>query len=321
MKFNSKNSFTHLQQDVDDCFNDYKKFLARLEGVHLLAKGKAAGLAGVSSRHGKGLGDGLEFADHRAFVAGDDIRFIDWPYYARMEKLLLRLFHEHSESDVMILLDSSASMVAGLGQADGREKFKSALRLTAALAFVTMGSGRCVSIQPFADALLKTPIRTGRRREKILDVMKYLVAIRPGGRTNLLDCVRSLIRQGSLNRVGAVLLISDLQDCTDNLPDALARLTGAGNQRQVIVLHTFSKAEQEPEPIGPVRLHDSETGQDVEINFTPEICEEYHKRWLEFQTGLEKSCISCGATYVPARTDLPLETLILRTLRQAGVVS
>ncbi|MCK4601697.1 MAG: DUF58 domain-containing protein, partial [Phycisphaerae bacterium] len=109
-------------------------FLARLERLHLIAKRMAArGPSGP--RRSRRLGDGLEFADHRAYAPGDDIRFIDWPYYARMERLLLRLFHEHSESDVAILFDASASMAPG----GVMEKFDYARRAAAALAYVAMG--------------------------------------------------------------------------------------------------------------------------------------------------------------------------------------
>ena len=89
-----------------------KQFLARLQQLHLIAKRLTARGAG-GARRSRRIGDGLEFADHRSYEAGDDIRFIDWPYYARMEKLLLRLFHQRNEADVIILLDVSASMAPG----------------------------------------------------------------------------------------------------------------------------------------------------------------------------------------------------------------
>lgn len=84
-------------------------FLSRLERLHLLiSKMSRSGTAGQHRSHW--LGDGLEFADHRDYSSGDDLRFIDWSCYARLEKLLVRLFHRHSENDLAILLDVSASM-------------------------------------------------------------------------------------------------------------------------------------------------------------------------------------------------------------------
>jgi len=77
------------------------------------AGGALAARGSAGQRRSRRLGDGLEFADHRDYSAGDDVRFIDWPYYARMEKLLLRLFHEHSEGQITNRLDSSAPLAPG----------------------------------------------------------------------------------------------------------------------------------------------------------------------------------------------------------------
>ena len=65
-----------------------EEFLAGLRRLHLIAKHVSA-RGGAGRRRSRRMGDGLEFADHRAYAPGDDIRFIDWPYFARMEKLLL----------------------------------------------------------------------------------------------------------------------------------------------------------------------------------------------------------------------------------------
>ena len=100
--------------------------LARLEELRLLSRHLSATSGSVSARS-RQLGDGLEFADHREYHPGDDCRFIDWAYYARMGKVLLRRFHEHSDSDVLICVDASASMAAG-----GVERFSCALKLAAA---------------------------------------------------------------------------------------------------------------------------------------------------------------------------------------------
>ena len=124
------------------------EFLRRLQRLGLIAKRIRAVSAGPGQRRSRRLGDGLEFADHRAYAPGDDIRFLDWPYYARMERLLLRLFHEHSEGAVSLLLDSSASMQLG-----ELCKFDYARRTAAALAYVAMASLDRVRVLPFAETL------------------------------------------------------------------------------------------------------------------------------------------------------------------------
>ena len=286
-------------------------FLARLERLHLIAKRMAArGPSGP--RRSRRLGDGLEFADHRAYAPGDDIRFIDWPYYARMERLLLRLFHEHSESDVAILFDASASMAPG----GVMEKFDYARRAAAALAYVAMGSGQRAVLLPFAERL-GPPERTGRNRAQVLDVLDYLAGVVPAGRTQLRRCVETFCRQ--CESAGTVLLVSDLLDCRDDMPDALG-LLGQKNC-DVIVLHLFSRSEAVPSLRGPMLLDQAETAQRMSVNVTDEVLANYRRCWQRFRTGCERACLSRGATYIAAPTDVPFERLVLMSLKKAGVIA
>ena len=284
-------------------------FLARLEQLHLLAKRLAAGGAS-GPRRSRQIGDGLEFADHRDYAAGDDVRFVDWPYYARMEKLLLRLFHQHSDADVMILLDCSASMAPGGDAA----KFDYARRLAAAMAYVAMGSLERVTLLPFAQQPAP-PLRTGRNRGRILQVLAFLSALQCGGRTELGRCVAEVV--AAQRPRGTVLLISDLLDCQDDLSQGLARLAQAND---VAVLHVYSPQEATPALSGAVVLQQAETMQELPTHATPQLLESYAKVWQEFRTSTERTCLSRGATYVAADTAVPFETLVLQTLRRLGVV-
>ncbi|MCD4825476.1 MAG: DUF58 domain-containing protein [Phycisphaerae bacterium] len=285
-------------------------FLTRLGGLHLIVKRLAASTT-PGPVHSGAVGDGLEFADHRAYAPGDDIRFIDWPYYARMEKLLLRLFHKHSESDVAVLLDCSASMAAG-GRA---EPFDYARHVAAALAYVAMGSGRRVVLLPFASDLGE-PMRTGRDRANILPLLDYLAALPPRGKTDMLAAAVSFDHR--YRHAGTVFLISDFYDGREQLPDVLARL---GNRRRdVVALHTFSPEDRDPAPAGPVQLEHAETASRVNLQITEPLRDSYRRRWQAFREELEFACNSRQATYVAAPGDLPFDQLILQTLRQAGVL-
>ena len=290
-----------------------REFLARLEQLHLIAKRLSARPAAGRQRSRR-MGDGLEFADHRAYAAGDDIRFIDWPYFARMEKLLLRMFHEHSEADVAILLDCSASM-APPGRASGPEKFQYARRAAAALAYVAMGSGQRVILQPFADRP-GPRMHTGRNRAQVLEVLTFLRGLSAGGTTDLAGCAEQFARRAAAP--AAVLIISDLLDCPRQLADALAQLRLAGHD--VTVLHLLSPHDAEPQLAGPVLLRQAETGCEMNLHVSDELLESYRARWDEFTGGCRAACRAREATYVAARTDLPFEKLILHTLRAAGVL-
>lgn len=288
-----------------------EKFLARLERLHLAGKHIASRWS-AGLRRSRRLGDGLEFADHRDYSAGDDIRFIDWAFYARMEKLLLRLFHEHSEADVAILLDVSASMAP----AGDREKFDHARRLAAALAFVAMGSLERVILLPFAGEL-GSPLRSGRNRSAILKVLDFLEDLAPGGQTDLSAVSRRLMQ--AYPSAGVVLVLSDLLNSADQLPDALARLS-AGS-RDVTILHTYAVAEADPRLAGPTLLRWAEGPARLNLDISPELLEQYRGSWKEFQESCRRACVARGVVYVPAPTNLPMEELLLSALRKAGVLA
>jgi uncharacterized protein (DUF58 family) len=257
------------------------------------------------------MGDGLEFADHRDYASGDDIRFVDWPFYARMEKLLLRMFHEHSESDVAIMLDASASMAPG----GNPEKFDHARRLAAALAFVAMGSMERVIMLPFADKL-SPALRTGRNKSHILSVLEFLDQVQPGGPTDLGACCRQLVRE--YPSAGIVLLAGDLMNSREQLSDALAWLkTG---RRDVIVLQTYAAWEVQPALSGPTLLQWAEGPGRLNLDISEPLLEQYRRSWLESQEAIRHTCIARAVTYVAAPTDVPMEELILQSLRKAGVL-
>ncbi len=288
-----------------------EEFLERLQRLHVLAKGAAARCR-PGRRQSRRIGDGLEFADHRSYFPGDDVRFIDWPYYARMDRLLLRMFHERSEAEVACLLDVSASMAPG----GDCERFDAARRLAAALAFVAMGGLDRVSVHPFAGELA-TPFRGGRNRGQVLALLDFLAGLRAAGPTRLARCADRFARAAS--EPATVLILSDLLACRDGLDDALAALGARGCD--VAVVHVHTPADAGAGLDGPVRLEDAETGEAVNVDVTDAVRRSYAERWREFRDVLHRTAAARGAVYVPASTDVPMEKLVLQTLRRAGVLT
>ncbi len=294
----------------DALFDD--EFLRRLQRLGLLAKRINASSPAAGQRRGPRMGDGLEFADHRAYAPGDDLRFLDWHYYARMERLLLRLFHEHAEGAVTLLLDCSASMALGAAGA----KFDYARRMTAALAYVAMSGLDRVNIVPFA-ADCGDAFRTGRNRGQILEVLDYLTGLDAAGATDLAASVERVVAvKGDL---GVVMIVSDLLDVGDRLTDALALLRRPGSD--VVCLHVVDDADASPPPLGPSQLEAIESGRRMSLDVTDEVLASYHDRFAEFARGLERTCLSRGTTYVQAPTSAPFEHLVLETLRRAGLLT
>ena len=301
-------------------------FLARLERLHLIAK-RMSGSAVGGTRRSRRLGDGLEFADHRDYASGDDTRFIDWPYYARMEKLLIRLFHEHSESTVVVALDCSGSMAPGGSMA----KFDYARRTAAALTYVAMGAMDRVVLAAFGgETDASEPFHAGRNRGRIVGVLDYLRGLSAGGPTRLAGGIKRLSqlargRRGGGDSAGTILLISDLLDCSGDLDESLGQLqiSDLSGRRDVTVIHLFSPVDEGSEvpAKGPMMFQHAETGRRMPLWLTDEMLDEYRGKWGEFKDHCRKTCLSRGATYIPACTDIPFDRLILTALRRAGILS
>ncbi len=287
-----------------------KDFLSRLEKLYLIA-GRMARGAGSGQFRSRRLGDGLEFADHRAYSPGDDIRFIDWPCYGRLEKLLIRLFHRHSEADLAILLDTSASMAPGGNSA----LFDYARRACAALAYVAMGSGIRVILMPFADRPGDI-VRTGRDRARIFPLLASLAGLVAGGDTNLSAAAERLdVRFGG---TGWVVLVSDMWTPLPAVAPALDRLVAGG--RELVVLHTFAAEESQPALDGHLRLDDAETNASAGVDVTAALRAAYGRRWERRRSAIERETLRRGGTYIQASSAVSLEKLILESLRRAGVL-
>ena len=283
-------------------------FLDRLEGLRLLSK-RHGEHRGASDTPSKSMGDGLEFADHRSYQRGDDVRFVDWAYYARMEQLLVRLFHEHSQPNISILIDRSASMTAG-----GSARFDHALRIAAALAFVAMGSGATVQLIGFSDRL-DPPFVAGRDPQQILSILDFLAGLSAQNSTDLATCCASFNHQFS--RCDTVIVISDFLDVEPPLQSALLPLHD--RHRHVLGIHVFAPTDADPTLRGTVELTHAETQQRTAIHVTESVRDAYRTAWDAFVADLDCALTGVGGTVIPAACDEPFEQLILHTLQHRVV--
>ncbi len=285
-------------------------FLARLERLAVVSKhASSSRLAGARRSHR--LGDGLEFADHRDYAPGDPLRQVDWSYLARMDRLLTRLFHEHSEGGLAIWLDCSASMGSGEGQV-----FAAAGRIAAVLAYVGLACHERLWLCPYGPGA-PAGHRLGRRREAILEGLSFIAGLSCAGRAELGDFARSFVTQAG--HPTTIIIISDLLDTGQDIDDALAVLTVAGCD--VSVLHVWDEAIATPSLTGGADLVDSETGQVVAGDPSPEMLAAYARAWSHFVDALARTCRARSTAFVSAPVDQPLDELVLLTLREAGVLA
>src|SRR3954447_18700649 len=154
------------------------QFLARLEQLELVSRKIFLGLM-KGERRSKRKGQSVEFADYRNYVKGDDLRFLDWNLYARLDRLFLRLFMEEEDLHFYILIDNSLSMDFGTPS-----KLLYAKQVAAALGFIGLVNLDRVVVEAFNDRIVQSlpPVR-GRR--SLWRLMDFLGGIEPAGPSDL----------------------------------------------------------------------------------------------------------------------------------------
>lgn len=283
-------------------------FLRKLEVLNVVAKKIMAGIL-RADRKSIRKGISAEFADHRAYVPGDDPRHVDWHLFGRLEEVFLKLYREEENLHLTVLLDASDSMDRGTVH-----KLNYGLQVTAALAYIGMSNMDAVNVLPFGARLGEA--RWGLKgRGKVFQLFDYLKAIEPCGETSMAPAFREFI--GRERRRGVVVVISDFYDA-DGHAQALKYLRY--KRHDVYVIHVIDAEEEHPPVRSDLRLTDSETGRFREINVTDGMLARYKEAFERLATGVERFCIKNEMGYVRARTNVPFDELVLGILRRGGVV-
>ena len=285
-------------------------FLRKLEYLSLVSRRVFRGRL-LAQRRTKQLGGGIEFADHREYTPGDDLRYLDWNVYAKFGDLLLKRFQEEEDLHVYILLDASKSMDCG-----SPNKFDYARRIAAALAYIALADLDRVSILAYADKPLDVlPLTRGK--DRVLSILKFLENIKTGGAsTDLATVSKSLVNRAQ--RTGLVVIISDLYDQV-GFKSGVDLLRHRRFEPHVIQVHTAEEAN--PTFLGDIELDEVETGQRRKITVTEKKQKQYRQLFAEFLTSIETYCKTYSLSCTRSTTDLPFDELILRMMRASGIQS
>ena len=288
------------------------ELLRRLEQLQLLAARRAkSSLRG--ERRSRARGQSVEFADHRNYVFGDDLRYLDWNLYGRLDRLFLKLYEEERELPVRILLDASESMTFG-----EPVKFDFARQVAAAIGYVALCGFDRVSVVPFPDnaeeSSIRGALRLVRGRRSALGMFQNLAQLTAKGPADL----NAALRRGALEarQAGLAIVLSDFLDPA-GYETGLGALLARGFQ--VDVVHILAPEELEPTTYGDLRLVDSETGGQQEVTFGRYRLAAYRKTVQDFCQRLREFCSARGMNYFLASSATSLEELLLRQLRQAEV--
>jgi len=301
---------------------DNQAFLKKLEYLHIVAKKVFAGRLRAERRSRK-TGAGIEFADHRDYTPGDDLRYLDWAVYGRMNRLLLRLFEEEEDLYIYLLIDSSTSMRLGWRDGngllsrgrDGRiAKLGYAAQVAAALAYVGLSNLDRVAVHAFSDSL-RSQLPPARGKGRIFKVFDFLAGLRPDGQTDLRTALRDFVHR--TRRRGVAVVLSDFYDAA-GYEEGLNLLRY--HRFEAAVIQIIDPREARPSLRGDMELLDMETGERRQVTLTDAMCAAYAHAHAEYCQTLESFCKGRGIGYLRAATDVPFEDLVLRVLREGGFV-
>lgn len=290
----------------NNLFNE--DFLRRLEHLQVVTRRPVAGHLRGAHRSRR-TGSGMVFADYRPYTPGDDTRNLDWGIYLRLDRLILRLFEEEADLPVYVFIDTSASM--GFGQPS---KFDFARKVAAALAYLALLNYDRVSVIAYADGVAhELPARRGRTQ--VWPVFRFLEGLAPVGGTDLGAALRGWF--GASRTRGLVLLLSDFLDRDGFAPAAqwLAQF-----RHEVFAVQVHSPDEADPDLPDHVEIADAETGATHVVETTPALLAAYREALVAHTEDIAGLCRRHGWAHLGARTDAPFEDLMLKGLREHGML-
>lgn len=263
--------------------------LARFRLSPLIAKLVVEGF--ISGLHRSPFhGFSVEFADHREYVPGDDLKFLDWHLYARTDHYYIKRYEEETNLRCHILLDRSASMSFGTV---GLTKWDYSCFLGSCLTYLMLKQQDAVGLVLLgaAPGLLVPPRCRGSHLSQI---MRLMIRNPPDGTTDLAAGIRAVAR--NIKRRGLIALISDLIDDPDETLKSLRLIRS--HKHDVIVFHVLDPAELEFTFDGPTLFEDMETGAEMEVD-PASIRSGYLDRIRETITFFKKNLAESGIDYQP----------------------
>jgi uncharacterized protein (DUF58 family) len=286
--------------------------MRRLEQLQLRTRRRARS-ALKGERHSRARGQSVEFADYRNYVAGDDLRYVDWNLYGRLDRLFVKLHEEERELPVVVLLDSSESMTFGEPR-----KFDFARQLGAAIGYVGLCGFDRVAVVPLPprpeQARVAGALRMVRGRQSAMAMFRSMDELVAGGAADFNAAVRQTVVE--TRKVGLAVVLSDFLD-PRGYAAGLNALLGKGFQ--VSVVQVLAPEEIEPVIAGDLRLVDAETGAVQDVTFGRHRLKAYRRAMENYCEELRGFCRSRGIGWYRTRSDASLEDVLLKDLRESGL--
>lgn len=256
-------------------------------------------------------GFSVEFADHREYVPGDDLKYMDWMLFARTDHYYIKRSEEETNVRCFLLLDRSASMAFGTR---GLTKWDYACFLSTCLAYLMLKQQDAVGLALFSSQPdLIVPPRC--RSLHLHQIMRAMVQNPPAGPSNIVGSLQTLIQR--LKRRSLVVIISDLIDEPAETLKVI-RLIGT-HQHDVVVFHIHDASELEFGFEGAALFRDLETGEELEVD-PVSIRETYLGKVRELAEFYRSGLSEAGIDYEPINTCRPYDLALAAYLRRRAAL-
>ena len=275
--------------------------LAKIGNLELIAKYVVDGL--INGLHASPFfGASVDFAEHRGYVAGDDIRRVDWRVFARTDKYYVKEFEADTNTNFSVLLDVSKSMAFGAKIS----KLDYAKSLAGCLSYLVHKQRDRVGLVTFDESIIDHVPASAKHLDVVLHTLDRSEAKRPG---RLGPPLRKLAEH--FGRRGIVVILSDFYDEPDAIFDAVGPLRSRGND--VVLFHVLDPAEIEFNFAEPSSFEDLESGDQIPI--VPQaLAEQYRRLITDHIETLSRRSTEQQVEYMQLNTSMPLDFALFRFL-------
>jgi uncharacterized protein (DUF58 family) len=273
--------------------------LAALGGLEFVARQVVEGfIAGLHRSPHRGFS--VEFAEHRMYQPGDDLRYIDWRMYGRSDRYYIKQFEEETNLRGYLLVDVSASMAWTSAPGALPAKLWYAKQLAACLSLMLVRQGDAVGMMAF-DAALRSHVAPRGGKRHWHELLRALIPLDAAGTTDPGTALRDLAAR--LRRRGLVVLISDLLVDPESTRLALRFLRHRGHE--VLVFHLLDPGERELPAMGEARFVDPETDEELPVSVA-DMRREYREAVEHALAEWRRELAPQSIDYVVVGTDEPL---------------
>lgn len=286
-----------------------KNFLKTLRMLNLITR-KYFKRERMGVRRTRNRGTSQEFSDYKEYDPGDDLRFLDWNIYGRLDRMFVKLFYSEEALNVYLLVDTSASMRFG-----NPSKLDYARRVAAAAAYIALARHDRVLAIPFASGISDN-ILHGNRPGQALAFFRFLQKLEPQAAGDLKKTANEFVLR--YKRPGVVFVVSDFL-FESGVQEALRLLNF--HRYEVNCVQLMDVLDEEPRLTGLCHLIDSEDGSLRAVDVDAPTLALYQDVLQEFYRGLESFCAGNQVGYYRAVTSTPFENLILRLFKSRRSLS